>query len=83
MNAAMEHSIPTMTRLFAQLGLSSTPEAIDAFVAAHGPLMANAALSEASFWNSSQADFLRSEVDDDAAWSIVIERLNATLRHAQ
>jgi hypothetical protein len=76
----MEYAIPSMTRLFAQLGLQSTPTEIDAFITAHRPLPASTRLQDTNFWSTSQSDFLRSEVDDDTVWSIVIERLNATLR---
>jgi hypothetical protein len=40
----MEDSIPSTTRLFAQLGLSSAPNEIDVFIAAHKPLSANVSL---------------------------------------
>lgn len=78
----MEYSIPSMTRLFAQLGLRSSQVDIDAFISAHRPLSPDTDLPDAVFWTASQADFLRSEVEDDAAWSIVIDRLSATLRHS-
>lgn len=76
----MEDSIPTMTRLFDQLGLDSTPQAIQSFIAAHKPLAASTALADAPFWSASQAQFLRGEMEEDADWAIVIERLNAALR---
>lgn len=76
----MEDSIPSMTRLFDQLGLGSTPQSIESFIAAHKPLSATTALADALFWSTSQADFLRREVAEDTDWAIVIERLNAALR---
>lgn len=76
----MEDSIPTMTRLFDQLGLDSDPTSIQAFIAAHKPLAATIALADAPFWSPSQAEFLRGEMEEDADWAIVIERLNAALR---
>ena len=76
----MEDSIPSMTRLFAQLGLGATPQDIDDFIVGHRALPAHVALADAPFWSSSQAEFLRREVVEDTDWSIVIERLNATLR---
>ena len=76
----MEDSIPTMTRLFDQLGLDSAPQAIQSFIAAHKPLAASTALADAPFWSASQAEFLRSEVAGDTDWAIVIERLNSALR---
>ena len=76
----MENLIPSMTRLFDQLGLASRPEAIESFIAAHKPLPDTTALADALFWNPSQAEFLRGAIDEDGDWVIVIERLNATLR---
>ena len=79
---AVESSIPSMTRLFDQMGLGSTPTTIDAFIAKHKPLPDTTALADAPFWSASQAEFLRSEVAEDTDWAIVIERLNAALRAA-
>lgn len=76
----MENSIPSMTRLFDQLGLASAPPFIESFIASHKPLPAAVALADAPFWSVSQADFLRREVNEDTDWAIVIERLNAALR---
>lgn len=80
--ATVEDLIPSMTRLFDQLGLDSTPPFIESFIAAHKPLPESVALADAPFWSPSQAEFLRSEVDEDTDWAIVIERLNAALRNA-
>lgn len=79
----MEVSIPSMTRLFDQLGLSSDTPTIDAFIALHNPLPETIMLADAAFWNSSQAEFLRREVDQDTAWAIVVERLNEALRETR
>jgi hypothetical protein len=79
---AVEDSIPTMTRLFDQLGLDSEPTSIQAFIAAHKPLAATTKLADAPFWSPSQAEFLRGEMEEDSDWAIVIERLNAALRAA-
>jgi len=76
----MEDHIPSMTRLFDQLGLASAPPTIEAFIAAHRPLAATTRLADAAFWSPSQAEFLRQEVAEDTDWAIVIERLNAALR---
>lgn len=76
----MEDLIPSMTRLFDQMGLGSEPQSIESFIAAHKPLPESIALADASFWSASQAEFLRREVDEDTDWAIVIERLNAALR---
>lgn len=76
----MEDLIPSMTRLFDQLGLASAPQFIESFIAGHKPLPASVELADAPFWSASQAEFLRSEIDEDTDWAIVIERLNAALR---
>ena len=76
----MEDLIPSMTRLFDQLGLASEPQAIKSFIDLHKPLAATVALSDASFWSASQSEFLRREMDQDTDWAIVIERLSAALR---
>lgn len=78
----MEDLIPSMTRLFDQMGLESEPKFIESFIAAHKPLPDSIALADAPFWSASQAEFLRSEVAEDTDWAIVIERLNAALRSA-
>ena len=76
----MEDLIPSMTRLFDQMGLPSQPAEIQAYITRHKPLPDDIALHEASFWSSSQAEFLRSAIEDDTDWAIVIERLNGALR---
>jgi len=76
----MEDSIPSMTRLFEQLGLSSGPADIAEFILRHGPLHSKFELADAPFWNSSQADFLRNGLGEDSVWSIVIDQLNLALR---
>jgi Protein of unknown function (DUF2789) len=76
----MEAHAHEMSQLFAQLGLASDVAAIERFVTNHGPLPAAMLLSDAPFWNSGQADFLREGTLGDADWSDVIDRLNAALR---
>ena len=79
----MENSIPSMTRLFDQLGLPSQPAEIQSFLAAHKPLSADVTIYEAPFWTQSQSDFLRAEMQGDTDWAVVIERVSAALRSAQ
>ncbi len=76
----MEESLHSMTNLFAQLGLPSKPPDIQAFIESHRPLAAQLALPEAPFWTSSQADFLREQVQEDADWAGIIDRLDGGLR---
>ena len=69
-----------MSDLFAQLGLPADPEAIQAFIEAHRPLPTGRALSDAPFWTSAQAAFLRDQVDTDADWAGIIDRLDSAFR---
>ena len=75
----METGLHTMGHLFAQLGLPSDPVAIEAFIATHRPLQHGVALYRAPFWTSSQRDFLKEEIIDDADWAGVIDQLNGRL----
>lgn len=75
----MESSAHSLNNLFAQLGLSSSQVAIDIFIKTHSPLATNVLLSDAPFWTSAQASFLREEILNDADWAEVIDQLNAKL----
>ncbi|QHD07486.1 DUF2789 domain-containing protein [Pseudomonas sp. R76] len=74
----MDAPIPTLETLFEQLGLESTPEAIDAFIDAH-PLTEDVKLIDAPFWTPQQAAFLKEELRDDAEWAIAVDELNQRL----
>ena len=50
----MDAPIPTLETLFEQLGLDSSPEAIDAFIGAH-TLDEDVKLIDAPFWTPQQA----------------------------
>lgn len=76
----MEGHMHSMSDLFAQLGLSSSPDAIQRFIALHRPIPAYLALHEASFWSRAQAEFLGRNVQEDADWAIVTDSLNIALR---
>jgi hypothetical protein len=76
----MDTTLPSMTDLFTQLGLPAKPADIQAFIESHRPLAAQFALHEAPFWTSSQADFLREQVQEDADWAGIIDRLDGGLR---
>ena len=76
----MEANLHTMSNLFAQLGLANGSQDIEAFITAHRPLANEVALYRAPFWSSSQRDFLKEEIIDDADWAGVIDELNARLR---
>ena len=72
----MDTHLHAMPELFAQLGLPSSPEAIQAFIEARRPQAAHVALPDAPFWTPSQAEFLRDQVQNDADWAGVIDALD-------
>lgn len=78
----MDAPIPTLETLFEQLGLDSTPEAIDAFIGAH-PLGEDVKLIDAPFWTPQQAAFLKEELREDAEWAIPVDELNQRLHQPQ
>lgn len=78
----MESSLHTLNNLFAQLGLPSTDIEIDDFIKVHRHLASHIRLSDAPYWTTSQAAFLREEILKDADWAEVIDQLNARL-HAK
>ena len=75
----MDARLHNMSNLFAQLGLPSAPDEIDAFIAAHRPLGDGVALYRAPFWSPAQRAFLKEEIIEDADWAGVIDELNALL----
>lgn len=74
----MDTTSPRMTNLFLQLGLPADPAAIAAFIGAH-QLPEDVRVSEASFWNDGQRQFLREQLAEDADWAIVVDELNEAL----
>ncbi|BBI69177.1 MULTISPECIES: DUF2789 domain-containing protein [Psychrobacter] len=67
-----------MNELFAQLGLDSSDEAIDKFIA-DNQLSSEEKLIEANFWTDSQRMFLQEEWQNDAAWVETIDELNVRM----
>ena len=67
-----------MNELFAQLGLDSSDEAIDKFIA-DNQLSSEEKLIEADIWSDSQRMFLQEEWQKDAAWVEVIDDLNVRM----
>lgn len=76
----MDDALHSMTNLFSQLGLPSKPAEIQAFLESNRPLAARFALHEAPFWTPSQAEFLREQIQNDADWAGIIDRLDSELR---
>lgn len=76
----MESTQHSMTQLFSQLGLPSSPAEIQAFIASKRPLDPGLALDEAPFWSPAQAGFLREQLQQDADWATIIDKLDSGLR---
>lgn len=68
----------TMNELFAQLGLDSSDEAIEKFIA-NNQLDDETTLKNAPFFNESQRAFVKEEWKQDAVWALVLDELNARL----
>ncbi|MDP4545091.1 DUF2789 domain-containing protein [Psychrobacter faecalis] len=68
----------SMNELFAQLGLDSSDEAIDAFIEKN-QLAKEEELTDAHIWNDNQRAFLKEEWFKDAAWVETIDELNVRL----
>lgn len=75
----MEFPAKDLTMLFEQLGLDADEASIDAFIASHYPLADDVKISEAPFWNASQAAFLKEEILEDAEWAPIVDELNVRL----
>lgn len=76
----MQESIHSVSSLFDQLGMDSSDDAIEQFIATHKPLPAEVKLHEAEFWNDSQASVLKQLKDEDADWAIFVDELDTRLR---
>ncbi|EKE74053.1 DUF2789 domain-containing protein [Gallaecimonas xiamenensis] len=76
----MEQPVHSLHDLFAQLGLPSTHNEIEGFIASHQGLNARTQLADAPFWSRSQAAFLREGLRDDSDWAECIDELNVRLR---
>lgn len=78
----MQAPTHTLEGLFDQLGLDSSPAAIDAFIARHSPLGEDRKLVDAPFWSAPQAAFLKQQLQADADWAPVVDELNLRLHQA-
>ncbi|HSC75233.1 MAG TPA: DUF2789 domain-containing protein [Pseudomonadales bacterium] len=79
----MEMQNHSLAALFDQLGLGSDDQDIRDFIQTHAPIIGAKELHEASFWNPSQAYFLREAKDEDADWAEVVDRLNIILHQPE
>lgn len=66
--------------LFSQLGLPSSPQEIEQFIASHRPLPPDVLLGDAPFWSPAQSQFLKEEWREDADWAPMVDQLNLRLR---
>ncbi|MBQ4800675.1 DUF2789 domain-containing protein [Pseudoalteromonas sp. MMG006] len=73
-----KHDINT---LFAQLGLPNSEEQIDDFIANH-KLDDTTLLQNAPFWDEAQQHFLTESLEEDGAWSEVIDELDVRIRQS-
>lgn len=76
----MDQPVHSLGDLFAQLGLPADDASIDAFIRAHSPIPAYISLADASFWNPSQAAFLKQQWLGDADWAEAVDQLDLALR---
>ncbi|WP_374667609.1 DUF2789 family protein [Acinetobacter sp.] len=74
----LNQNTPSLALLFSQLGLASSPAAIELYVRTH-QLSAQQNLHDAPFWNKAQRDFLISHLVQDDDWAIWIDELNQQL----
>ena len=73
-----KHDINT---LFAQLGLPNSEEQFDDFIANH-KLDDTTLLQNAPFWDEAQQHFLTESLEEDGAWSEVIDELDVRIRQS-
>jgi hypothetical protein len=76
----MESQAHTLSSLFDQLGLDAQNTSIDNFITINKTIPCNVELHEATFWNASQASFLKQMKDEDVDWAGIIDQLDVMLR---
>lgn len=74
----MDTSMHTMENLFLQLGLDNSEHAITEFINRHR-LAKETPLQQASFWSTSQAQFIKECLELDSDWAEVVDQLNVQL----
>ncbi|KAF1036033.1 MAG: hypothetical protein GAK34_03344 [Delftia tsuruhatensis] len=72
---------PTMTNLFDQLGLDSSPEGIKQFILSHR-LEKDTLLVDAPFWTDAQRALFSQQLHADATRALVVDQLSEDL-HAE
>ncbi|NKB33281.1 MAG: DUF2789 family protein [Pseudomonadales bacterium] len=76
----MQPLVIKLDTLFQQLGLSTKDQTIDDAISNFPTLDPNLAIYDAPFWDSSQAEFLKSAIQEDSIWSHAVEKLDCLLR---
>ena len=66
--------------LFQQLGLPATDSDVNSFFSRH-KLDPETRLVNADFWTEAQAAFLNEALEEDADWTLIVDQLDARLRH--
>jgi len=74
----MDTSMHTMENLFLQLGLNNSEQAIAEFINLNR-LAKETPLQQASFWSTSQAQFIKECLELDSDWAEVVDQLNVQL----
>ena len=77
----MDTFVHSLNTLFEQLGLPCSDRDIEEFVARHRPLDPAVTLANATFWQQTQADFIREAIELDSDWAELVDQLDAMLRH--
>jgi len=75
----MENSFHRLCELFGQLGLPDDVASIERFILAHRPLHNAVHVADATFWTTSQAQFLREEIGKDGDWAELVDILGSLL----
>lgn len=75
----MDTSAHTFSALFEQLGLPADNDSIEQFIRTHRLFSSEIPLHQASFWNETQAEFLREAISNDSDWAEVVDELNNSL----
>ena len=76
----MRLQIHELNDLFAQLGLPSTDQDMETFIA-RNHLDHQQKLHEATFWSKAQAELIRQLWLEDADWCGAVDILDTRLRH--
>lgn len=74
------YSFHNLNNLFAQLGLPNDDASIKEFIASHRITAHDMDLHQAPWWTPGQAEFLKTAIDEDADWAMIVDELSELLR---